>query len=224
LTQKIRGNQEGRRRRGPLATTVLHPPAATPQADAAAKAHRQSEPQKEHPMTKDLARQSELKPMALCTPCQGIQRNWRKAPGHAELVQRGNRKEERDTGTVTVTRYVCDRCGTAWEYENDKNDQQAGWSLLNRVNDPSARPSQILGRIQGQGTVMLVNRNGVVFDGGSQVNVKNLAAAAVNISDAQFRKGLYSDAQGSGFIPTFGNEVTTTASSFSLSSLVKAAS
>ncbi|MCF7750269.1 filamentous hemagglutinin family protein [Bacillus subtilis subsp. subtilis] len=94
-------------------------------------------------------------------------------------------------------------------------NQQAGWSLLNRINDPAARPSQILGRIQGQGTVMLVNRNGVVFDGGSQVNVKNLAAAAVNISDAQFRKGLYSDAQGNGFIPTFGNGLTTTANAFS---------
>ena len=43
-------------------------------------------------MTKDLARQRELQPMSLCEPCQGIQRNWRKAPGHPELVQRGNRK------------------------------------------------------------------------------------------------------------------------------------
>ena len=52
-------------------------------------------------MTKDPARQRELQPMALCEPCQGIQRNWRKAPGHAELVQRGNRKEDRDHGPVT---------------------------------------------------------------------------------------------------------------------------
>src|SRR3989344_586747 len=81
-------------------------------------------------MTKDLARQNELKPMALCVPCQGIQRNWRKAPGHAELVQRGNRKEDREPGSVTITRYVCDRCGTAWEYENDKGNQKAGWSVV----------------------------------------------------------------------------------------------
>ena len=83
-------------------------------------------------MTKDPARQRELQPMALCEPCQGIQRNWRKAPGHAELVQRGNRKEDRDHGPVTFTRYVCDRCGTAWEYENDKTNQQAGWSVVGR--------------------------------------------------------------------------------------------
>jgi len=124
-------------------------------------------------------------------------------------------------GTTTVSiAQTGDKAILNWETFNvGRNtvvdfDQQASWSLLNRVNDPNALPSQILGRIQGQGTVMLVNRNGVVFDGSSQVNVKNLAASAVNISDAQFRRGLYSDAQGNAFIPTFGNELTTTANSF----------
>ncbi|XAH23356.1 hypothetical protein AAFF27_25815 [Xylophilus sp. GW821-FHT01B05] len=83
-------------------------------------------------MSKDLARQNELKKMELCAPCAGIQRNWRRAPGHAELLQGGNRKEERDHGTVTITRYRCDRCGTAWEYENDKTNLQAGWSVVGR--------------------------------------------------------------------------------------------
>ena len=83
-------------------------------------------------MTKDLARQSELKKMELCEPCAGIQRNWRRAPGHAELVQRSNRKEERDQGTVTITTYRCDRCGTGWEYENDRSNQQAGWSVVGK--------------------------------------------------------------------------------------------
>jgi len=84
-------------------------------------------------MPKDTARQKELKKMELCEPCAGIQRNWRKAPGHAELVQRGNRKEEREDGrVVTITRYRCDRCGTAWEYENDKADQHVGWSVVGR--------------------------------------------------------------------------------------------
>ena len=83
-------------------------------------------------MTKDLARQSELKKMELCESCAGIQRNWRRAPGHPELVQRGNRKEEHNHGLVTVTSYVCDRCGTAWEYENDKTNLHAGWSVVGR--------------------------------------------------------------------------------------------
>ena len=47
-------------------------------------------------------------------------------------MQRGNCKEDRPGGSVTFTRYVCDRCGTAWEYENDKNNQKAGWSVVGR--------------------------------------------------------------------------------------------
>ena len=60
------------------------------------------------------------------------------------------------------------------------------------------RPSQPdPGQIKAPGTVLIVNRNGVVFDGASQVNVRNLAAAAGRISDEQFReRGLYG-AQGS---------------------------
>ncbi len=71
----------------------------------------------------------EAKLAALCEPCSGIQRNWRRAPGHAELVQGNNRQERRNERTVTVTRYRCDRCGTTWDYENDKTNQHAGWSL-----------------------------------------------------------------------------------------------
>ena len=77
-------------------------------------------------------RQNELKKMALCEPCAGVQRNWRKAPGHAELVQGNNRQEKRGGALVTVTAYRCDRCGTAWEYENNKADQKAGWSVVGR--------------------------------------------------------------------------------------------
>ncbi|TCL05858.1 filamentous haemagglutinin family protein [Sodalis ligni] len=72
--------------------------------------------------------------------------------------------------------------------------QQANWAVLNRVNDPQARPSQIQGQIKGDGTVMLVNRNGVIFSGTSQVDTRNLVVAAANIADSQFNTGgLYVD-------------------------------
>ncbi|WDG78479.1 filamentous hemagglutinin family protein [Pseudomonas chlororaphis] len=80
--------------------------------------------------------------------------------------------------------------------------QQADWAVLNRVNDPQARPSEIQGQIKAAGTVMLVNRNGVIFSGSSQVDTRNLVAAAATISDSQFReRGLYVDSSGSQ--PTF---------------------
>ncbi len=66
----------------------------------------------------------------LCEPCAGIQRHWRKAPGHAELVQGTHSREDRGNGQASFTRYRCDRCGAAWEYENNKASQHAGWALL----------------------------------------------------------------------------------------------
>jgi hypothetical protein len=84
-------------------------------------------------MANESNRQDELKKMVLCASCAGIQRNWRRAPGHAELVQLSSRKVERDDGhTVNVTSYRCDVCGTRWEYENDKTHQQIGWSVVGR--------------------------------------------------------------------------------------------
>lgn len=83
-------------------------------------------------MTQDPNRQNELKKMELCESCAGIQRDWRKAPGHPELVQGNNRHETRRGALVTITNYKCDRCGTHWEYENDKNNQKAGWSVVGR--------------------------------------------------------------------------------------------
>jgi hypothetical protein len=68
----------------------------------------------------------------LCEPCSGVQQHWRRAPGHAELVQGSHRKEDRGHGPATVTNYVCDRCGTAWEYENNKTNLHAGWSVVRR--------------------------------------------------------------------------------------------
>ncbi|OCK47879.1 transporter [Stenotrophomonas maltophilia] len=71
--------------------------------------------------------------------------------------------------------------------------QNPDWAVLNRVNDPSARPSQFLGQLKANGTVFVANRNGVVFGNNSQVNVRNLVAAAARISDGQFRdNGLFS--------------------------------
>ncbi|QWA10751.1 filamentous hemagglutinin family protein [Sodalis ligni] len=84
--------------------------------------------------------------------------------------------------------------------------QQASWAVLNRVNDPNARPSQIEGQIKGDGTVLLMNRNGIVFSGSSQVNVRNLVAAAAAMSDDQFTAhGIYGAQTGGLYTPSFTN-------------------
>ncbi|MCT9813140.1 filamentous hemagglutinin family protein [Acidovorax sp. Be4] len=125
-------------------------------------------------------------------------------------------------GQTTVNvQQTADKAILNWETFNvGKNttldvNQQTHWSMLNRVNDPQARPSQIQGQIKADGTVLVVNRNGIIFSGSSQVQTRNLVATAVGMSDAQFKKGLYSEAQGTAQIPTFANDLATTASSFS---------
>jgi filamentous hemagglutinin family protein len=55
-------------------------------------------------------------------------------------------------------------------------------AALNRVVGGDA--SQILGRLEGNGRIFLVNPNGILFAPSSQVNVGGLVASAMNISDA----------------------------------------
>ena len=95
----------------------------------------------EQPMTEDATQdlnpQSDLKKNeseknALCESCAGIQRNWRRAPGHPELMQGTHRTEAQKHGQVTITKYRCERCGTVWEYENNKVKRNAGWSVVVR--------------------------------------------------------------------------------------------
>ncbi|MGH8780555.1 filamentous haemagglutinin family protein [Paraburkholderia sp.] len=53
------------------------------------------------------------------------------------------------------------------------------WVVLNRINNSTA-PSQILGNVQAQGSVYVINRNGILFGAGSQVNVHSLVASSLD--------------------------------------------
>jgi filamentous hemagglutinin family protein len=55
------------------------------------------------------------------------------------------------------------------------------WIALNRINDPSGNPSTILGRIKAEGTVYLLNRNGMIFGGGAQVDTHSLIASSLDL-------------------------------------------
>ena len=64
-----------------------------------------------------------------------------------------------------------------------------GWIALNRVLDPTGVPSQILGSIRADGQIYLINQNGIIFGGRSQVNVNTLIASTLNTPDAAFNVG-----------------------------------
>lgn len=87
------------------------------------------------------------------------------------------------------------------------------WIALNRINDPSGRPSEIAGQIKADGSVYLINRNGIIFNGSSQVNTRGLVASSLKLSDEQFKLGINNpqkfDNQGNDFaIPQFGEFTT----------------
>jgi len=75
-------------------------------------------------------------------------------------------------------------------------DQSAGkadaseWIAFNKVSDPSGAPSQILGSIKAEGQVYVLNQNGIIFGGSSQVNVHTLVASSLPINDNLVARGL----------------------------------
>ena len=60
--------------------------------------------------------------------------------------------------------------------------------VLNRIW--SADPSVIMGKLNSNGQVYLINQNGILFGGGSQVNVGGLVASSLGVSDDLLHKGL----------------------------------
>jgi filamentous hemagglutinin family protein len=91
-------------------------------------------------------------------------------------------------------------------------DQSAGgasvnnWIAFNYVRDPSGRPSQILGTIRTTdgntnaagnpevgGQVYVLNPNGIIFGGSSQVNVHSLVVSSLPINPNLVANGLIND-------------------------------
>ncbi|HEY4078702.1 MAG TPA: filamentous hemagglutinin family protein [Rhizomicrobium sp.] len=73
---------------------------------------------------------------------------------------------------------------TTVHFDQTKGTQSDGtnsWIALNRIVDPTSNPSQILGQIKSEGTVYLINRNGIMFGGSSQVNVHSLMATTMDL-------------------------------------------
>jgi filamentous hemagglutinin len=85
-------------------------------------------------------------------------------------------------------------------------DQSAGganrnqWIAFNKVNDPSGVPSQILGSIQADGQVYVINQNGIIFGGTSQVNAHTLVASALPINDNLIQRGLLNQSSTAQFL------------------------
>lgn len=65
-------------------------------------------------------------------------------------------------------------------------------AALNRIHQ--ADPSRILGSLDANGQVFLINQNGIVFGEGARVNVHSLTASSLNLSEKVFADGVTSAA------------------------------
>lgn len=84
------------------------------------------------------------------------------------------------------------------------NQQSAASAVLNRVT--TQNPSSILGALQSNGRVFLINPNGILFGASAQVDVAGLVASTLNLSDPDFLGGRlrFTAAPGAGSIVNQG--------------------
>jgi filamentous hemagglutinin family protein len=73
-------------------------------------------------------------------------------------------------------------------------------AVLNRVTGQD--PSAILGALQSNGRVFLLNPNGIVFGAGAQINVAGLVASTLNLSNDDFlnNRMRFTDGAGAGSV------------------------
>ena len=128
--------------------------------------------------------------------------------------------EKTSNGQTTVTiQQTAQRAVLTWEQFNvGRNtivnfDQSGGnsttgnnWIVLNRI-DATGVPSQILGQIRADGTVLIINPNGIIFNGTSQIDVHTLIAAAMDLNSVSF---LANGVFGSGYVPVMVNGLALT--------------
>lgn len=80
---------------------------------------------------------------------------------------------------------------TTLTFDQKKGGENVGqWIAFNKVSDPTANPTQILGNIKADGQVYIINPNGIIFGGSSQVNTRGLTASSLPINDNLIERGL----------------------------------
>ncbi|CAN7665766.1 beta strand repeat-containing protein [Duganella sp. LjRoot269] len=86
--------------------------------------------------------------------------------------------------------------------------QSADSKVLNRITGQD--PTQILGSLQSNGKVFLINPNGVMFGAGSRVDVNGLVASSLAISNADFLSGKnnFTDVANAGKVSNAGTITT----------------
>lgn len=83
------------------------------------------------------------------------------------------------------------------------NQNSSSSVVLNRITD--GNPTSILGNINANGKVFLINQSGIVFGAGSSINVGGLLATTANINDSDFMSGTFNFTGAAADITNSGN-------------------
>ncbi len=83
--------------------------------------------------------------------------------------------------------------------------QNAASAVLNRITGTD--PSRILGALQSNGRVFIINPNGIVFGAGAQVDVAGLVVSSLKLTDQDFLAGRlrFGDTPGAGTVRNEGS-------------------
>lgn len=113
---------------------------------------------------------------------------------HGGSITVGNGSIVNSGGNQLIIKQLSDKLGINWQSFNVGPDghvifDQPGKNsiALNRVIGSDG--SSILGKIDANGQVFLINPNGVIFGKGAEVNVGGLVASTLNITDEDFQNG-----------------------------------
>lgn len=134
-----------------------------------------------------------LDPLTVPDPANPGKPKFDRWEGADAPTQNGLDVNIRQTAAQAVLHWKTFNVGrdTTLNFDQSAGGADAGkWVAINKVFDPQARPSQILGRINAQGQVYIVNPNGILFGGASQVNTRALVASTLQINEDLLQRGL----------------------------------
>jgi filamentous hemagglutinin len=74
--------------------------------------------------------------------------------------------------------------------QNGGGADSGKWVAFNSINDPTGNPTQILGSIEATGQIYIINPNGIIFGGSSQVNARGLTVSSLPINNNLIERGI----------------------------------
>ncbi len=106
--------------------------------------------------------------------------------GNATATQQGNQLTVNQTSSSALLNWSSFNISAGNKVQF--NQPSSSSTAINRIFQ--ANPSQILGSLNANGYVYLLNQNGILFGAGSQVNVGGLVASSLDISPAALSGGI----------------------------------